>query len=66
MYDLKTWLAPNIEPFKGHSGPHAFHIKRNISNDVTFKWKKWSSTNEEWKPDGDGIRIFKVCNVYFS
>uniref|UniRef100_A0A915HGC9 Uncharacterized protein n=1 Tax=Romanomermis culicivorax TaxID=13658 RepID=A0A915HGC9_ROMCU len=25
-----------------------------------FKWKQWCSQKDDWKPDGDGILIFKV------
>lgn len=59
MYDFKSWLAPCITKFQGHTGPHAFHITRNANNDVVFKWKKWSSSTE-WKPDGEGVPIFTV------
>lgn len=64
MYNIKEWLDPFVNDFHGHTGPHVFLVSRNASLDVVFKYKKWSSTNELWKPDGEGIRMFKVCTDF--
>lgn len=60
MYDIKSWLSPYISKFHGHTGPHAFHITRDSNDEAVFKWKTWSSVDEEWKPDGAGLKIFTV------
>jgi len=63
MYDIKTWLAPHLSDIHGHTTPHAFSISRNAEDIVVMKYKKWSSTSENWIPD-IGIPIFKVYIYY--
>lgn len=59
MYNIKDWLQPYVNDFHGHTGPHIFFINRNADGNAVFKYKKWSSTSEQWKPE-EGIRLFKV------
>lgn len=61
MYDIKGWLEPFVNDFHGHTGPHIFFVFRDEFGHAIFKYKKWSSTNEQWKPE-EGIHLFKVSN----
>lgn len=63
LFDIKTWLSPFISKFKGHTGPHCYHFTRDTENNVVFKYKKWSSGDDDWLPNGQGIQIFKVVIV---
>ena len=61
-YDIKDLFQPHLEDIHGHTGPHHYRF-RLVGEEVEFKYKNWS-TDKEWLPVSENIRIFKPdCSI---
>ena len=55
VFDVRNWLAPNINDIHGHTDPHCFRFSL-INGIAQMHYKNWS--DDSWSKDG--ITILKV------
>ncbi len=57
--DVKSWIEPCLESFRGHSSPHCFKFIRDTDNKVVMYYRNWSM--DPWCDNDEAIDILKVC-----
>ncbi len=57
VFDVKSWLTPQLEEIHGHTVPHVFLFRRNAEGKAVMFTKHWS--HQEWEPQ-EGLKLLKV------